>query len=262
MRSRVAARAAALVCFVGALAGCLPAADPSGFAAPSGVDGVSDVETPVEAPKPASSALAPADEVAALSAPGVDARQRRRAREMTVRIRATGCGELATGSGFVIGDRLIVTNRHVVDGAGAVSINTWDGRSVDATVQGVDLSDDIAVMRVDRELPASAQLADADPGMGDEVTAVGFPLGGRQALSSGTVVDYARLDTGDGPRIMRVSAEIWPGSSGGPLVDLQGRVVGVVFALERATDYGLAIPVSDLRDALAQGTTWAASPGC
>jgi S1-C subfamily serine protease len=186
----------------------------------------------------------------------------RRAREMTVRIRGTGCGALGTGSGFAIGGGIIVTNRHVIEDATTISLNTWDGASLDASVEGVDYTDDLALVRIDRELPSAGRLATEDPVTGADVTVIGYPLGGQQELTSGRVVDYARLETDEGPRVVRLSTEIWPGNSGGPVLDDDGRVVGVVFAIERATDYALAVPISHLRDVLDNGTAREDMRGC
>lgn len=233
-------------------AGCVPAVDRGEFAAPG------------PAPTVAAAPTAPPLVVSTPSGPTQLRRAsvERRAREMTVRIRATGCGALGTGSGFAVGGGIIVTNRHVVEDATDLSLNTWDGASVSARLEGVDLTDDLAVVRVDREPASAGELAGGDPTTGADVTVVGFPLGGEQTLTGGTVVDYARLDDTDGPRVLRVAAEIWPGSSGGPVLDDEGRVVGVVFAIERATDYALAVPVSQLHALLEAGPGAAADASC
>ena len=239
-------------------AGCLDAPDPRAFSTrevPSVTPGaVTEIETAASAGGEPLGETAPA----ALRARSME----RRAREMTVRIRATGCGGLGTGSGFAVGDGLIVTNRHVVEGATRVSLNTWDGDSLEADVAGVDYSDDLALVRVAASLPFAARLADSDTEAGSPVTAVGFPLGGQQTLAEGHVVDYARLEHRDGPRILRLTSEIWPGNSGGPVLDEKGAVVGVVFAIERATDYALAVPVSQLSDLLTGGAETGGAPGC
>lgn len=239
---RTPVRLAAAVAAVIALAGCLSSPDPSAFPAS---DDLPDVVTPTEVASTTVTDTVPT---------GVRASSlERQAQEMTVRIRTTGCGALGTGSGFAIGDGVIVTNRHVVEDARDISLNTWDGGSLTAVVHGVDVTDDLALIRIDRSLATAALLAPDDPTTGAQVTVVGFPLGGQQELTRGQVVDYARLDRADGPRVIRISAEIWPGSSGGPVLDDRGRVVGVVFAIERATDYALAVPVSQVREALAEG---------
>jgi S1-C subfamily serine protease len=234
-------------------AGCVESPDASAFPATT------------EVPRVVSSIAGDATDGPTPIVEGTSVRARsieRRAREMTVRIRTTGCGELATGSGFAVGDGLIVTNRHVVEGAREVSLNTWDGGSFDARVLGADYGDDLALIRVDAALPTSAMLAPDDPEPDTAVMAVGFPLGGQQTVARGAVVDYARLRRADGPQILRLSAEIWPGNSGGPLLDDSGRVVGVVFAIERATDLGLAVPVSQLRQMLDAGAPATVPAAC
>jgi S1-C subfamily serine protease len=236
------------------LAGCVPAADMGAFESVSELPSVAPALQVDDAPTGGATTATSAE-------PRADSVQRR-AREMTVRIRSSGCGSFGTGSGFAIGDGVIVTNRHVVTDATQVSLNTWDGGSMRATVDGVDYTDDLALVRIDADPSSAGQLADSDPEVGTPVTVVGYPLGGAQTLTSGKVVDYARLDASDGPRVVRVSAEIWPGNSGGPVLDDAGRVVAVVFAIERATDYALAVPVSQLRDVLAGGPSSAEAPQC
>ena len=173
------------------LSGCVPAADSSAFSSAS--------ELPVVATPPSVDDL-PTVDVTGTTATELRAGSlERRAREMTVRIRASGCGSLGTGSGFAIGNGVIVTNRHVVSEATRVSLNTWDGGSMLAAVDGVDYTDDLALVRTGVALPSAAQLAAGDPSADTHVTVVGFPLGGRQTLTSGEVVDYARLDSRDGP---------------------------------------------------------------
>lgn len=235
-------------------AGCVPPVDTAEF--------------PARAPQPT---VAPVPRVEGepvegdASTTGAELRRaslERRAREMTVRIRATGCGALGTGSGFAIGDGIIVTNRHVVESATRLSLNTWDGASVEAQLVGLDLTDDLALVQVDRQPASAGALAAADPVSGAAVTVVGYPLGGQQTFTDGEVVDYARLDTTEGPRVLRVAAEIWPGNSGGPVLDDTGRVVGVVFAIERATDFALAVPVSQLRRMLARDSDASVGAGC
>lgn len=181
----------------------------------------------------------------------------RAAREFTVRIRALGCDRLGTGSGFVLDDELIVTNRHVVGQPREVAISTWDGRTFDARVDGIALDADLAVIRViGLDLPV-ASVRRTPAVIGEPVAVIGYPGGGGSTITTGTVLGLT-----DGPILgeqvpaIRVDAEVRPGNSGGPLIDAEGRVIGVVFALTGPDGDGLAVPVDVLIDRLArQGFT-------
>jgi len=91
------------------------------------------------------------------------------------------------------------------------------------------------------------------PANGEPVDAVGYPKGRRLTFSPGEVVD--RVDGslfGESTDTLRITNTIHPGNSGGPLVDEDGNVVGVVFAVERSTGYGLAVPIDALTRAMKQ----------
>jgi len=176
----------------------------------------------------------------------------RTAREFTVRIRALGCDRLGTGSGFVLDDGLIVTNRHVVGQPREITISTWDGRSFDAVVEGIALDADLAVIQViSADLPV-ATLRVAPVEIGEPIVVIGYPGGGPSTITSGRVLGFT-----DGPILgestpaIVVDAEVRQGNSGGPLIDMRGEVVGVIFALSRDSGNGLAVPVDVLLERLA-----------
>jgi S1-C subfamily serine protease len=176
----------------------------------------------------------------------------RTAREFTVRIRALGCDRLGTGSGFVLDDGLIVTNRHVVGQPREMTISTWDGRSFDALVEGIALDADLAVLQiVGGDLPV-ATLRTTTVVVGEPVAVIGYPGGGAATITTGRVIGFS-----DGPVLdervpaIVVDAEVRQGNSGGPLIDAHGEVIGVIFALSRETGAGLAVPVDVLLERLA-----------
>lgn len=176
----------------------------------------------------------------------------RRAREVTVRIRALGCDQLGLGSGFVLPGGIVVTNRHVIDEPREITVNTWDGRSLDADVSGIAIDSDLAVLRLstDAELPVTELREDAVE-VGEPVIVVGYPGGGPMTVTTGAVVALVRGELLDEPAdVIRIDAEIRQGNSGGPLLDHEGRVIGVVFALDVGTGHGLAVPVSTLLERL------------
>jgi S1-C subfamily serine protease len=179
----------------------------------------------------------------------------RRAAQITVRVRNLTCDGLGTGSGFAIDSSTLITNRHVVEGAQRLEVNLSDGRTLTVSTAEVGVLGDVAFVMVDATLPVIADLGGrAAPG--SEVTAVGYPLGGRLTISPGTLVD--RIDGYEFAvpgTIVRTTAEVEPGNSGGPLLDAQGRVAGVIYAIEIDTGLGLAIPMSTVDRLLESGGT-------
>lgn len=144
-----------------------------------------------------------------------------------------------TGSGFVYDDRgHILTNNHVVDGAGKITVTFHDGVEASATVVGTDPKSDVAVIKVDNThyspLPrgSSAKLR-----VGELVLAVGSPFGLSQSVTMGIISATHRenLDlNGNGDSyesFLQTDAPINPGNSGGPLVNVDGQVIGINSAI-------------------------------
>ncbi|AEH38723.1 S1C family serine protease [Halopiger xanaduensis] len=142
------------------------------------------------------------------------------------------------GSGFVVDDQYIVTNNHVVQGAteGGIEIQFNNQEWATASIVGTDPYSDIAVLSVEN-MPDSAEplsLVESEPAIGQEVLAIGNPLGLDASVSQGIVSGTNRVlpsPVGNSiPATIQTDAPINPGNSGGPLVNLEGEVVGVVFA--------------------------------
>jgi S1-C subfamily serine protease len=136
-----------------------------------------------------------------------------------------------TGTGFAVSrDGQIVTNHHVV--AGCAEVRVWPPRqdAVAAAVVARDAGNDLALVKAPVGLPVAAIREDRDIRAGDSVVAVGFPLPGLLAseanVTTGTVSALAGI--GNDPRFLQMTVPVQPGNSGGPLLDLAGRVVGVV----------------------------------
>ena len=182
---------------------------------------------------------------------------RRRAEDAAVRLRVTGEHPLAfgSGSGFLIDERTVLTNRHVVEDARYGEVSTWRGDRVgiDGRVQVSD-AHDLALIHADRDLPGKAfELATTDLAAGDRAIVVGYPGGGRVEAAEGrvrAVVEGARY--GEGGDVLVISVDgVEPGSSGGPVLHPDGTVAGVIFALRRADEGdALAIPSSSVRELL------------
>jgi serine protease Do len=163
--------------------------------------------------------------------------------------------ETIVGSGVIIDkDGQILTNAHVVDGAASLTVTLDSGNKTPARIVGLDPVLDVALLRVDSAaaLPA-ARLGDSSAvKVGDEVVAIGNPIGLDQTMTRGIVSGLNRLLPGisDEPMI-QTDAPINPGNSGGPLVDRCGGVVGInTLISEDAQSIGFAVPINAARSIL------------
>lgn len=171
----------------------------------------------------------------------------RRAQRLTVRVRNLTCEGVVTGSGFALAGDLLVTNRHVLAGAEELEVSTWNGRAVQVGSARVGALGDVGLVSVEERLPLAGEFGPA-PKTGDLVTVVGYPRGGPLTLSEGAVVD--RVDgenLGVPGTVLRLTAHVEPGNSGGPVLDRRGQIAGIVYARERGTGFALAIPVDTFR---------------
>jgi S1-C subfamily serine protease len=171
-------------------------------------------------------------------------------------------GGTATGSGFVIdGEGHILTNAHVVGGAGQVTVKLGeDGETLDAKVLGQDTSTDIAVLEVDPGDVDLHPLALGDSSqveVGDPVVAIGNPFGLDRTATAGIVSAVQReIDAPNGFTItdaIQTDAPINPGNSGGPLLDALGRVIGVNSQIESPNGggnvgIGFAVPINTAKE--------------
>ncbi|MBA3947360.1 MAG: trypsin-like peptidase domain-containing protein [Herpetosiphonaceae bacterium] len=170
-------------------------------------------------------------------------------------------GFVAEGSGFLVdGDRHIVTNNHVVEGASDIEVTWTDGSIVEAKVVGVDLDADLAVIQADK-VPNGVQplpLGDSRAvEVGQRAIAIGNPFGLGTTLTMGIVSARGRLlpnqADANGNRffiadIIQTDATINPGNSGGPLLNSRGEVVGINTAIRTDTGtfqgVGYAVPAN------------------
>jgi len=168
-----------------------------------------------------------------------------RALPSVVTLKVKGADGQGTGSGFVLkSDGFILTNNHVVAGAaatGSITVEFADGSQLPAKIVGRDASYDLAVVRVQRSgLPVLPLGSSASVVVGDEVIAVGAPLGLESTVTSGIVSALNRPVTPGGSdtdpafiNAIQTDDAINPGNSGGPLLDMSGRVIGVNSAIAR-----------------------------
>jgi uncharacterized membrane protein required for colicin V production len=157
------------------------------------------------------------------------------AASLTVKVVSNGCGGLVTGSGFPIGNQLIITNAHVVSGTTNHRIQTPDGTVLGATVVYFDPEVDVAILRVPGYAAPALQFGQG--GRGTEGAVIGYPGGGPESVEPAVVDGAINADGRDIYNSNEVTRQIFvlqshvrPGNSGGPLVDMEGRVLGLVFA--------------------------------
>jgi len=154
----------------------------------------------------------------------------------------------ATGTGVIVnGNGAILTAAHVIEGADAIKVSYADGRTSTATVAGADAKQDIALL-TPAELPETVVPAVLGGGLavGDDVVAIGNPLGLTASTTSGVVSGLGRVARGESGEIsglVQFDAAVNPGSSGGPLINDRGQVVGVIVALANPTDAGTFIGI-------------------
>lgn len=167
--------------------------------------------------------------------------------------------QVGQGSGVVVtADGYILTNHHVIAGSKDLKVVLSDGRELDARVVGSDELTDIAVLKVDGETLRPAQFADSDAlEVGEWVVAIGSPFGLSNTVTAGIVSAKGRSDirlpNGEGAYqdFIQTDAAVNPGNSGGPLLNLEGKLVGINSAiLSRAGGYqgiSFAIPANMAR---------------
>jgi S1-C subfamily serine protease len=166
---------------------------------------------------------------------------------------------LVAGSGFIVStDGLVLTNSHVVFGHQAITVTLDDGRKVQAKLLGADPILDLAVLRipVSREGHPRAVLGNSDSiRIGEEVMAIGNPLGLEQTLTRGVVSGLNRFLPDSPltltPPLIQTDASINPGNSGGPLFNRCGEVIGITTSMVAdAQNIGFAVPINIAKQVL------------
>ena len=168
------------------------------------------------------------------------------------------------GSGFVYdADGHIITNEHVVEGTSSVSVRFWNGKTFSASVVGTDASTDLAVLKVDAPVSQLFPLSLGDSSnlvVGDQVVAIGSPFGLEGTVTAGIVSALHREMTSPNhfaiDNSIQTDAAINHGNSGGPLLNAQGKVVGVNSQIESNSGgnegVGFAIPSNTVRSIASQ----------
>jgi S1-C subfamily serine protease len=172
--------------------------------------------------------------------------------------------ERSLGTGVVIIDNgTILTNLHVVAGSRKVKVRFWNGLESEAHVVGTQPENDLAVLRATKlpdDLQAATMRSTADLAPGDQVVAVGYPFGIGPSVSAGVVSGLKReFRSPEGEsrlrNLIQFDAAANPGNSGGPLVTMDGHVVGIVTAILNPSEQrtfigiGFAVPIENAAQA-------------
>lgn len=169
-------------------------------------------------------------------------------------------GAMAMGSGFIIDPSgYVVTNMHVIDGASEITVVLNDDTKYKADLVGSDSKTDLALlkMRATKNFP-HLTFADSDKAkVGDWIIAIGNPLGLGGSISAGIISAKARdIQAGSFDDFIQTDAAINKGNSGGPMIDMDGNVVGINTAIASPTGYsigiGFAIPSSMAKPVIEQ----------
>jgi len=169
---------------------------------------------------------------------------------VTIRFKGRRESDAGLGTGFIVGDGLVATNLHVIGEARPITVELADGSSHEATaVHATDRDGDLAVVRI--AAPGLAPLPLAAAGTlvdGQEVVAVGNPHGLNRSIVAGRVSALREMN---GIEMIQLALPVEPGNSGGPLLDLEGRVHGIVSMKSLVTpNLGFAVSVARLRSLL------------
>ncbi len=176
-----------------------------------------------------------------------------------VRIAVTACGGGAgSGSGFLVGPDLVATASHVVENTTSLSVRA--GAQVRAAeILGMEPDVDVAIVRLDRPIDGHVfDWASANAQVGDDIAAIGYPLGQPLAMTRGAVTALDRrieVDGVDRRNLVQTDAAINPGNSGGPLITPNGDAAGIVSAGSDAPGDAYAVGRDAAREVL---NAWAA----
>lgn len=187
-------------------------------------------------------------------------------RASVVKVEGTGCGGIVTGSGFIVGEDLVATNAHVVAGIASPYVIDINGRH-STSVIWFDPNLDLAILKTSRLAGNPLKLSLNDVSSGTAGAVLGYPGGGSFQADSAAVIDEftasGRNIYGSSVTIRSVyeiSAKVIPGNSGGPLINKDGDVMGVVFAQSTAySDVGYALTMPKVASEINQAKARTAS---
>jgi len=160
--------------------------------------------------------------------------------------------DISQGTGFIISnDGYVVTNAHVMEGATAAGIYTYDGGHHSVSLIGYDPELDIALLKISGNYE-KLRLADSnDVNVGEKVIAIGNPLGLQFSVSQGIVSAVHREGTNGLNAYIQTDAALNPGNSGGPLINTDGKVIGINnFKIGSSESLGFALESNYIKEAV------------
>jgi S1-C subfamily serine protease len=183
---------------------------------------------------------------------------------------APDCEKVLEGSGFVVAPDRVMSNAHVVAGSNNVTVSTADGQQYNASVVSYDPDVDIAILDVPGFPAQPLAFADGHAASGSNALVLGYPGGGEFAATAARIREVIELNGPDIYRTKTVTREVYTirgtvrqGNSGGPLIDANGKVLGVVFgAAVDDADTGFVLTANEVGQQLARiGNTQAVATG-
>lgn len=167
--------------------------------------------------------------------------------ELDFRTVAIETDQGASGAGFFAGQRCyVVTNEHVISGSSSIVVKTSQGRPYLGQVLAEDTKRDLAILSTNTPECSKLTFEETNPSVGTEVFAVGNPLGLQGTVTKGIVSAIRTIDV----KYIQIDAGLNPGNSGGPLVNKDGKVLGVsTFKLKGYEGLNFAVASSEVRAA-------------
>jgi S1-C subfamily serine protease len=180
--------------------------------------------------------------------PEVDSLDREIERSI-VRVRNILCNNIMLGSGFAVDKNLIITNQHVIADYADLSVDSWNGSTFKIKSVKSFPAGDLALIETEKPLPNFLELDSGELDKGDVVQSIGFPGGGGYQVLTGIVLDfYTPEQIQDIWGRILVSNQVRPGNSGGPLINKQGQVTGIITEYDKISGNGLAIDSEKIGD--------------
>lgn len=157
--------------------------------------------------------------------------------------------ETGVGSGFYIKENIVITNAHVVERSKKVAVNLYDGTTIEGSVVKIDTDKDLALIRVGKSAPALDINTDS-LNIGQEVYAIGAPKDMPYTMTKGIISSLQR-ELGKN-KYIQIDASVNSGNSGGPLMDENGKVIGIItLKASDAEGIGFAITAGDIEEFVA-----------
>lgn len=157
--------------------------------------------------------------------------------------------DLAQGTGFIISsDGYVITNEHVIDGAGYANAITSDKETIPMTLIGYDKNLDLALLKINGTYDHLEFANSDDVKIGEKVVAIGNPLGLSFSATEGIISAVNREGKNNLPDYLQTDASLNPGNSGGPLINAEGKVIGINNFKANAESIGFALESNTIVD--------------